>query len=324
MDWYTIRLTLRGPVGTAWQADTIWGHLCWALRYEGGLQALAAFLDRYRQGDPPLVLSNGFPEGWLPRPLHLETPRVVAATASLAEQRAAFRTAKTIKGIDLIPDAVFRQVQAGVPWVPTEAALQPPRATVRVALKNQIDRMLGAAGGAGGALFGFVEYWPPRDGPATVVIYCLVAPDFVEDLELLVDTFQQGGYGKRRAVGYGAIERAVVAPFDGFATPAGANAFVSLSNFVPAAGDPVDGRWRTLVKYGKHGEERAQGPGAAPFKRPLIMLEAGAVFRDPTPRPWYGRVVDGVSAHFEDTVQYGLALALPLVWPERASAAAGE
>ena len=65
------KLTIRPLTSflTPLQSDTIFGHLLWALRYTEGEDALVAFLNRYRDDEPPLLVSAGFPEGTLPVPV---------------------------------------------------------------------------------------------------------------------------------------------------------------------------------------------------------------------------------------------------------------
>ena len=65
------KLTVRPLTSfrTPLQSDTIFGHLLWALRYTEGEDALVAFLNRYRDGEPPLLVSAGFPAGTLPVPV---------------------------------------------------------------------------------------------------------------------------------------------------------------------------------------------------------------------------------------------------------------
>src|SRR5438094_3308698 len=69
MKSYRVEITPRSPWGTPLQVDTLFGHLCWALTYTQGETALRDFLQAFDGPSPPLVLSNGFPKGCLPRPL---------------------------------------------------------------------------------------------------------------------------------------------------------------------------------------------------------------------------------------------------------------
>lgn len=57
-----IRLTFKlvSSLGTPFLADTIFGHICWGLRYAEGEEALKQFLACYKQ-NPPLLVSDGFP-----------------------------------------------------------------------------------------------------------------------------------------------------------------------------------------------------------------------------------------------------------------------
>ena len=177
-------------------------------------------------------------------------------------------------------------------------------------MKNQISRLTGTTGEQGN-LFGFKEYWIPE-----VVIYGKVEEAHEDFLKGLFGEFGRSGYGKRKAVGYGAIDRLEFSRFEGFPSPAGTNGFITLSAFVPSPGDPTDGRWRLRVKYGRLGEEFAFGGN--PFKKPLVMLEPGSVFYDTPVREYYGQMVGEVSAFHSEVVQYGYALPVPAKLPEGA------
>src|SRR5262249_26790768 len=67
----TYRATLRPRSATRspWQADTLFGHLCWLIRYDEGAAARDGFRAHYRRRAPPVLFSDGFPNGWLPCPL---------------------------------------------------------------------------------------------------------------------------------------------------------------------------------------------------------------------------------------------------------------
>lgn len=318
MNHFRATLSLAGPVGGAdpWQADTVFGHLCWALRYAEGENALRDFLAAYQQAEasqsePPLVVSNGFPGELLPKPLHLEhTPLSDSDAPSQAENDFARR--KQLKERRLLTPQEFESARRG-----HFAAIgdKDPEGAIRhrVTLKNQINRLTNTTGETG-QLFGFEETFIPQ-----VAIYCGVADDYDSArVERLFRSLEASGYGKRKAVGYGAVRQVDWQPHQWPGVP-DANAAVSLSNFVPAQRDPTEGYWRTFVKYGRLGEEYAHSEN--PFKRPVVMLRAGSVLRDPSPRGWYGRMVRDVAPalsqppHNVNVVQYGYALAVPLRAP---------
>lgn len=313
MHWYKAKLVTESWLASAWQADTIWGHLCWGLRHMEGEKALLQFIESYEQGTPPLLLSNGFPDDLLPRPVLPEPD--IDKSLSLKEQRQKFRDRKEAKGIRWLTEKEFTRALAGEQFIPSDKRDTEIRL---VTLKNQINRLTGTTG-AEGQLFNFTQYrWQ------SVAIYLKVADTFVAKAKELFHYLAQAGYGKRKSVGYGQIRLERFEPFPGFPAPANPNGFLSLSDFVPSAKDPVSGYWSILVKYGKLGEELAVAGN--PFKKPLVMFMAGSCFYDLPIREYYGRLVRGLSPAHDGVVQYGLALPIPMKLPTNRESpkAAGE
>ncbi len=302
---YRLTFTLRSASGSAWHADTIFGHLCWLMVWRHGPEKLQAWLERYQAGDPPLLLSDGFPGELLPRPLLL--PPIEACTLTKQKGVRNAEDRKRLKKIEWLSRGEFDRVRTGETFQ-LRGEGQEQVAGQRVNFKNQINRLTGTTG-AEGQLYPFVEYlWP------TVTVYLRVADDEVKMVRQLFEDMAATGFGKRKSVGYGEIIGVEWQEFEGFESIAGANAFVSLSHFVPARDDPTQGQWKINVKYGKLGGEWAASSN--PFKRPLMMLAAGSWFRTAEPdRLWYGRMVKGISSGHPEVVQYGLAFAVPIRSP---------
>ncbi|MCL5109171.1 MAG: hypothetical protein M1401_09960 [Chloroflexi bacterium] len=305
MDCYKIVLRLAAPSLTPWQADTIFGHLCWALAHTEGDDFLDNFLGLYGLGEPPLVVSNGFPGELLPRPL------LAAPPAARAAGPAAYRAGQALRAAAWLTPEEFERARGGEAFLPEP---RQPFAT-RVSLHNRLSRLTGTTG-ATGSLYQLVETTLAPEFAGTVNIYALVDPGFVACLRRCLAYLEATGYGKRKSAGFGALAAVELQPWAGFPPLPGANGFVALSHFVPAAGDPARGAWRTLVKRGRLGEEFAAL--ANPFKRPLLMLQAGACFYDAPVRPFYGRLVSGVHPGLPQVVQYGLTLAAEARLPEPA------
>jgi len=305
MKWYVVKLATESWMASAWQSDTVWGHLCWGLRYQYGENALLEFIDAYEQGTPPLLVSNGFPNGLLPRPVVPD--RGPSKQRSLAEQRQEFRNIKTAKGTKFLTIEEFSRAIQGEHVIPSpKEGIE----TTMVTLKNQINRLTSTTSAEGaGQLYSFQQYrWP------SVSVYLKVVDEFVDKTRQLFHYLAQSGYGKRKSVGYGQVRLVAFESFPGFPSPADANGFVSLSNCVPAAQDPISGHWDVIVKYGKLGEEFATAGN--PFKKPLIMFTAGSCFYDSPCREYYGRLVRGLSSvHTDKVVQYGFALPVPMKLP---------
>jgi CRISPR-associated protein Csm4 len=313
MKWYVAKLTAESWIASAWQADTIWGHLCWGLRYRHGEDALLNFLNTCEKGTPPLLVSNGFPGDLLPRPIVPEPGP--DKSKGLEAQRKEFGERKSARGRRWLTYEEFTREIQGERAIPAEKEV----GSQMVMLKNQINRLTSTTGGGriGGQLFNFSQYrWK------SITIYMKVAADFVERAEELFRYLAQSGYGKRKSVGYGQVKLEAFDPFPGFHVSPDANGFITLSHFVPAAGDPTSGYWDVLIKYGKLGEEFATGEN--PFKKPLIMLTTGSSFYDSPCKEYYGRLVKGISpVHTDKIVQYGFALPVPMRLPEIVAAEGG-
>lgn len=303
MRLYRSTLTLRSPTATLWQADTVWGHLCWNLvRHEGEDFLNDLFLEEYRQGAPPVLVSDGFPAGWLPRPRYGRR-RQATTTAAKGDRVRAHRDEKDRLKASWLTLKEFHRVQKGEAVLPEHSL----SLSSRMAARNQIDRLTSTTGESG-TLYEVEEFWLKE-----VDLYWRLADDCVEVVRSFLEDLTRSGYGKRKSVGYGQVGSFTLAPFEGFGEPPEANGFVSLANFVPGREDPTEGYWSTTVKYGKLGEEAATCE--QPFKRPLVQLTAGSCFRDSPVKDWYGRLVANVAAD-EKVVHYGYGFPVAMVLPQ--------
>jgi CRISPR-associated protein Csm4 len=308
MDTYKLILRQRSPTLTRWQADTLFGHLCWTLRYRDGAKVLREFLARYEAGEPPLLLSNGFPGDLLPRPIQ-PAHGLLATSDRLTrlEQAAAVRRARDVA---YVAPEEFECARRGERVVPRRREVE----RTRTVFKNQISRLTGTTGGEG-QLYSVDEQafgnWRAKT-LLPVTIYVRTATEqWASEIEALFQLMAHGGYGAKKSVGYGHFEVAGIEPF-AFESIDDANGFITLSNFVPATDDPLDGYYERLVKYGKLGEEYTLLPN--PFKKPLLMFTAGSSFMVRKPKPFYGRLIRGLPniEIAEDVVQYGLAFDVPV------------
>jgi len=304
MDWYQIKFKSESWHASAWQADTIWGHLCWGLRYTRGENTLRKFISAYERGAPPLLISNGFPEELLPRPIVVEP--ALDESLSLLQQRKEFRDRKMTRNIRFLSAEEFLSAIRGEQFIPSP---KDGIETTILTLKNQINRITSTTGAKGaGQLYNFEQYkW------TSISIYLKIEHEYVETTRELFENLARSGYGKRKSVGYGQVKLVDFEPFSGFSSPKGANGFVTLSNFVPGAQDPTHGYWDIIVKYGKLGEEYATGQN--PFKKPLIMFTAGSCFYDSPCREFYGRLVHALSESEPQVMQYAYALPVPIKLP---------
>ena len=266
------------PLGvwtTPWQADSLLGALAcsWA-RSRGPAALQRDFLDPWLAGEPLFVLSDAFPGDSLPIP----------AAVPLWWDWPADRR-KEVKKRRWLTAADFRRVQHG-----EQPALERVSVSVRghVRLRNAISRVTDTAGG-GGELFE-VPYSDLNEPGQGLSIYVRASRRGIDVLMQALESLGRTGYGADASVGHGGFEL----PEEPRPCPAlddvpGAGGFISLSTWQPAPADPVDGLWRVFVKYGKLAPEFH---ATAVFKRPQVMLEAGACFHTGgPPRPHYGGAI---------------------------------
>jgi len=297
---YRSRIVMRAPSATPWQADTLFGHFCWWFVRRYGEESLSALFERYHNRCPDFILSEGFPAGYLPKPAWIPSSPNVADMPK-EKQLESLKQRKQLKAAAWYSLDDFNAVRKGEERRPVTL-----RDIREMRSMNQIDRRTFTAGSEGGELYDFEEHhgWRGQGGTllSSVDVYWRLRPEAVEEVSQFLENLRVTGYGKRKSIGYGAISKIEFEPFNGFIDVPNANGFVTLSRFVPAENDPTDGVWNLAVKYGKLGEEFATS--GQPFKRPLIQLEVGSVFRASPVPDVCGRLVRNVATD-ERIIHYG-------------------
>ena len=313
-----LRLRLAGVWTTPWQADSLLGALACAWVRSYGPRALHRdFLKPWLDGVPSFVISDAFPGDSLPAPAILPLwwnwP---------ADQR------KKVKQLRWLTFGDFCRTQRG-----EKPHLDVPPVTVcdHVRLRNAVSRVTDSAG-EGGELFEVpFSDLGASETEAYLSIYARVTNDGERVLVEALETLGSTGYGADASVGHGSFEvEPELERCSDLDDVCDANGFVSLSTFQPTARDPVDGFWRSFVKYGKLAPEFH---GTAVFKRPQVMLEPGACFRTgEAPKPFYGGSISACRMLSQNAyssltkagvrpVHPAFALSVPILW--RDSAACG-
>lgn len=336
MSFIEITLELQSDFMTPWQADTIFGHLAWSVLYEEGESALHDWLAQFaacdearfrgdRRTTPPLLLSDGFVSGWLPRPmLPPRSERMLSASVQDALEEAA--QAKQRKGMRWLAAEAFGTVQ----YESERHMSKNGDFRARVGMHNVIDRLNQTSLSVNG-LYTQLQWAheckvtdPETTQPILVSLFAATSSE-AERKRLLYHLKQMAltGYGKRKNIGMGQFRlvdyrgpndewyewRDRQAWFTEMSQDA--NAEMWLSHGVPAPLDSVNGSYRLATKYGKLGEGW-RGTGS-PFKRPLTRIVPGSVFvLEDAYTGCAGRMVSGISDQSDVIVQYGYALTIPI------------
>lgn len=300
MKLYRIKIYPRSSYITPWQSDTLMGSLCWVLRQMHGESELEEFIGSCLEGFYPFAISDAFPGDLLPRPLvTLRHDREGQLNRQVAMDR--YVAARRAKKASYVSLTEFTAIASGNP-----VDLKPP-GPVEVSaatLHNSVSRHSGST--IDGSLFEEQERFGTE---AYLSLYARVADGWLDKFSALVEGLARKGYGKRTSVGKGAFSAGKPELFEGFKELNEPNAVVMLSNYIPAAGDPQQGRYRSFVKYGKLGGDFTFLEN--PFKKPVMMFKPGSVFWDDKPRAVYGRTVAGVSTQVKEVVHFGCSVAVP-------------
>ncbi len=310
MNTYLVTLTLRSGLGTPMAGDTLWGHIAWAVRYTSGEAALKQWLGRYDDGSPPLVLSDPFPAGFLPRPL-IPPPARQDREPSLSELDSRRQSLKR----QWVPrdrwDALCKSVSS--PELERALDRDAPRAHTATVLHAAINRLSGGtAQEDGGTLFALEQSYFPSEGRRFEV--WAVSTETPETLRSLFDAALSGGYGRDGASGQGdlRVERLDPVTLPGSDDP---NAGMLLGPAVPRPSDHAAGYFGFEMRCGRLGGEFATGPTPSGSvqrqKRPFHCLSRGTILVGKPPQPWIGRLLSNV--HEDPAIRHAaIAPVLPI------------
>jgi CRISPR-associated protein Csm4 len=316
MDTLALRLRPLTAFGSPFLGDTLFGQLCWAVRHCDGQERLRELLDGYTAGRPFAVVSDAFPDGYLPRPaLPLSAYRPLPD----ADRKAAKRrhwiplSALGVPLIDWLNEARSdRDLLAVDPRTPDG-----PSALVRPYPQphNSINRLTGTTGRGDFAPYTLMQRWYAPG----VALCCRVVHDparvAADELIQLFSAIGQAGYGRDASIGLGKF---TVEPFtESWPAQAAANACLTLAPCAPQGQGfaPQRSFYEVFTRFGRHGDVAVQEGN--PFKTPLLLARAGAILTPPKmpAAPFVGQGLGGagqLSKVLPETVQQGYAPCVPV------------
>lgn len=310
MNLFRFHIVPESAWRTPWQSDTLSGLLCGSIARLGGSETLRReVVAPALAGRPPFVVSDAFPDDWLPVP----------AFARLLHWSPELR--KPVKRARWISRESFIRLQRGQP-ISVHDMIPHSGFHESIHLHTTINRTTLTTSN-GGNLY-------PREetllaaGRERLTVYVRLADTFRELFWGALRELATGGFGADRSAGKGQfhldgeLERS-----DDLDRNDDATGRLVLSTFQPNAGDPTDGAWDAFTKYGKLGPEFGL---ENVFKRPLVLIKPGASFPTRDTRGWIGRAIpmdellapDSAAALRSrgiEVIHCAFGLALPIVWP---------
>ncbi|RMH24121.1 MAG: hypothetical protein D6692_14005 [Planctomycetota bacterium] len=311
MGIHRVQLRIRSRLVTPLRAETLWGHIAWSIRWHEGEDALGAWLDRYDRGEPPLVLSDPMPSGWLPAP-RIPLPPLPEDAPSDEEADRARRARKRMWIARESWEAIAHGVSSESLFHELERSTAPASAVCGALSHAAVNRLTGGtAQEGGGTLFSTNNLFYGADGD-TFDTWAL-SDEPSSDVGAIFERALSGGYGRDAASGAGDI-RVIGCEESTLSTVEHANAGVLLGPAVPASADPARGYFGVDVYSGRLGgvfsiEPTPDGVDQKQ-KNPVTRLVRGSVIIAEPPPLVFGRVVGGV--HPWAPVRHcGVTLVLP-------------
>ena len=328
MQAYQITLSLQSAFATPLKGDTLFGQLCWAIRNRLGEAALNQCLEGYTNNQPFAVVSDAFPDGYLPLPKlpscfyqlpEGEDRKAVKKLAwlpktklqkPLKEWLGHAVNAKTIASVSNTctsdaggsdtggSDAGGSDAGGSDAHVATKAATKTAtNHTTSLSEKhpqphNTINRQTNTTGEGGFAPYSIEQEWFVPGLRWTLYLLLDTARLSVEDCWQCLADIGAFGFGKDASIGMGKFQ---IDAFQEQPLPAqdDANACLTLAPCAPQGlgFDSQHSYYQLFTRFGRHGDIAVHQEGK-PFKNPVLLAQTAAVFS--TPPPTSGFIGQGI------------------------------
>jgi CRISPR-associated protein Csm4 len=295
---------------TPLHGDTLFGHICWGIKYSKGEEELNNFLSQYDEGNPPLVVSDGFPAGMLPFPaLSPGDQRYDIDLREFRRRKLSQKTAYLDQSFFLAETPHVFSLEKLTHTLLEEVESQGNRQDIGIVhtrMHNAVNRISGTVEDQ--ALYTSTERWF-LDGSNDFDVYLVSRGYSDHELKTLLENALEHGYGADSTTGKGVLS---VEAIEEVSLPKNGNRCMALGKFVPSEQeDLTDLRADTWVKYGKLGGEYVLYK--SPFKKPIVMYQTGATFahtEEKAAPEWVGTLLAGVH-HDERIRHHAMAPVIP-------------
>lgn len=301
MKMYCITIKPQSAFGTPLVGDTLFGQLCWNIANHFGQEKLTQLLADY-QTDPFLVLSDAFPHGYLPLPT---IPSSFWEKGEEQDRKKLKKKQWIAKSEITNPMKQWQQKALAEKEVMNKATQDQ--------MHNTINRQTNTTGEGQFAPFVNTQIW--YADKTELDIYCVLDEQkfTLTEFEQRLEQLGKLGFGRDASTGLGRFEIVKIIA-ENYPAVNDANAYLTLANTAPQGLDlnKDHSYYQITTRFGRHGDISALTEN--PFKKPIILAKAGAVF---TPNQWQPKLFLGnglvnVSHQQPNAVHQGYAPVLPL------------
>lgn len=307
VELYNLQSGLKSPM----PSDTLWGNICWAIKYLYGDSKLQEFLNSYSSDTPELIISSSFPfvktgnktTRFFPRPLLPHKPhdyiRKKTDEKTLSEKIQDMVKRKDQKDVLFLEQSFFEEVLNGKTDYENMPSFKSPKMFANSITRNTINRLRGGTLEINGTgqLFTedefFIHYTADdkEDEKNEVGLFFLAIDNSNGKLEGALRLLSHIGIGGNRSIGKGAFDFSVH-DFK-INEPAHPNALLNLSLYHPAIDDikyykqhPWLFNYQLEQRKGYYGELQ----NGVYEKNPVVYFMEGSVFPIPEQqKPFYGK-----------------------------------
>jgi len=302
MKLYKIKLLPKSSFGTNLKGDTLFGHICWIIKYKFGKEKLEGLLENYKT-KPFLVVSDGFVEGYLPKP-KMPSSCLGEDASNKKENRK-----KTWLSFNDLLNVNFQNAKKE-----EEITKKDKEEDI---IKNSINYLSFTTDTGHFAPYSSREYFLNKKD-----IYFLLDEEQLsfEEFKEILEFFELHGYGKDITIGKGRFEIEKNENGEFKIEPLNINFkskyFMSLSPFILIKKENIeDIFYEPFVRFGKFGGEWAYFNA---FKKPVLFLNTASViaFKEKQEFQFFGGAVTDIALSDNEeqkrSVQQGYTILIPL------------
>ncbi|MCK9087673.1 CRISPR-associated protein Csm4 [Haemophilus influenzae] len=297
MKLYRFTLSPQSAMGTPLVGDTLFGQLCWAVRNRFGEARLTALLESYTEQRPFMVVSDAFPQGFLPLPT---LPSKFWQTKTETDRKS-LKKAQWVN----IEDAENSAVKF---W--QECALQANFKFEKESqnqFHNTIDRQTNTTGEGQFAPYSTELTWFGTAQKFDLYIVLDEVRFSLEELQQVLNDVGSFGFGRDASIGLGKFQ--CINPQAVNFLQQNANCYLTLANCAPQnlGLNKEYCYYQITTRFGRHGD--IQALSSNPFKKPIILAKPASIFTPEKyePRLFLGNGLSGISHAQPNAVHQGYA-----------------
>ncbi len=287
---------LKSGLKSLLPSDTLWGNICWGIKYLFGNDELQKFIQSYQNNSPELIISSSFPYyridhqtfRFFPRPIlpvkSFDKIQQENEKKSFSEKISSLLNRKEQKEIQILEQSFFEKVLNGEADYDLLPDTTPPKILPNSVTRNTIDRIRGGTLKINntGQLFTEEEIYihlANENKNVQTGLFFLAIDNSHGKLEASMRLLSHIGIGGNRSIGKGIFEFSVDS-LD-IREPQQANALTNLSLYYPTP-EELNSCSAHSALFNYQLEQRAGFFGEVRNKKykknPVIYFKEGSVF----------------------------------------------